>query len=1040
MKIKVLQTASMLKQEGVHTRDKVAIVLPKGENQIIAVLAILSIGATYVPIGIHQPLDRKKKIFEAGNISYALTDRDHINTLDGADTLRSFLIENSFRYVVMPETEIVKDIDSIAYIIFTSGTTGIPKGVMITHKAAYNTIYDVNDKFTINEHDCAIAVSELDFDLSVYDIFGMLGYGASLIVLNEMNKREPYIWKKILCEKRVTIWNSVPALFEMFLLAIGYDYEKVTLKNILLSGDWIKLEIYPKVNKLWPECRFVSLGGATEAAIWSVYYEVHILDEPWTSIPYGRPLANQLLRVVNNKGKDSPVGVPGELWIGGYGVAEGYVNEEKLTQERFVKIDGIRWYKTGDKAQYFQDGNVQFLGRLDDQVKVNGYRIELGEIENVIKRAECIDDAIAMTVETNGKKEIVAAVVEKYEKGNASHQVFMNEENPEYAEIQEIRKKVVAAFILKVYGNNVDSLTPNDNIVINSNGKVEQYWNVWLLINNVISHKDSDEYVLNLEIKNVLSDIWYMKLETQIPMVQELIRGTVSASNLLTNGYLSPEELLVQGSDTVIFLEHVTKVIKHDSKVAVLGARTGLAVEMLLNNNLDRNVELTLIDESAGMLKRAEERLRRYDVQFEYYHFEDGLLEKSLLGQFDFVIALGELHRYKNPLHGLHVANMLLKAKGQLLALEYEDLDPMSIISSAILENGFSEYMRKRKNTALMTVDEWLTAFEESAFDDVMIKVYPTSSALFINANANKYKEWIELLKKYNYVTETDGIYVCKIEIYEKGLKYGWEEVEYLWKGKLESPLVLDYIINNIKNWDKLIQKEQQATLLLFEQGEDIYAHALYKETKILQYLNHSLSKKVLGYLHENANATILEIGAGTGATSNKVLSDIRENKFEEHIVYFYTDISRFFLQRAKERYKECDGKIEMHHQTLDIDEAFSSQLPSNFQADIVIAVGVLNNSVNTDKCIYEINSVMKPGGILLVIETVEDVPDILITQSFMMTAPKDRRKATNTMFLNRKQWLEILEENGFCNSEEFPGYGEYLEVLGQKLFYCTKE
>lgn len=364
--------------------------------------------------------------------------------------------------------------------------------------------------------------------------------------------------------------------------------------------------------------------------------------------------------------------------------------------------------------------------------------------------------------------------------------------------------------------------------------------------------------------------------------------------------------------------------------------------------------------------------------------------------------------------------------------------------SKGIFDNFSQEYIQysveMRKKILAQTILFYMNK-KGVLLKDIPCTLNQILKCLSVNTDNNDIiYRWIELLKKYNYVTETDGIYVCKIEIYEKGLKYGWEEVEYLWKGKLESPLVLDYIINNIKNWDKLIQKEQQATLLLFEQGEDIYADALYKETKILQYLNHSLSKKVLGYLYENANATILEIGAGTGATSDKVLSDIRENKFEEHIVYFYTDISRFFLQRAKERYKECDGKIEMHYQTLDIDEAFSSQLPSNFQADIVIAVGVLNNSVNTDKCIYEINSVMKPGGILLIIETVEDVPDILITQSFMMTEPKDQRKATNTMFLNRKQWLEILEENGFCNSEEFPGYGEYLEVLGQKLFYCTKE
>lgn len=172
LKIKVLQTASMLKQEGVHTRDKVAIVLPKGENQIIAVLAILSIGATYVPIGIHQPLDRKKKIFEAGNISYALTDRDHINTLDGADTLRSFLIENSFRYVVMPETEIVKDIDSIAYIIFTSGTTGIPNQIEyairkeVSRHDALRTIFYKNGRQKIlnNVPDYSVIVTKCQND------------------------------------------------------------------------------------------------------------------------------------------------------------------------------------------------------------------------------------------------------------------------------------------------------------------------------------------------------------------------------------------------------------------------------------------------------------------------------------------------------------------------------------------------------------------------------------------------------------------------------------------------------------------------------------------------------------------------------------------------------------------------------------------------------------------------------------------------------------------------------------------------------------
>ncbi len=580
----------------------------------------------------------------------------------------------------------------------------------------------------------------------------------------------------------------------------------------------------------------------------------------------------------------------------------------------------------------------------------------------------------------------------------------MNEENPEYAEIQEIRKKVVAAFILKVYGNNVDSLTPNDNIVINSNGKVEQYWNVWLLINNVISHKDSDEYVLNLEIKNVLSDIWYMKLETQIPMVQELIRGTVSASNLLTNGYLSPEELLVQGSDTVIFLEHVTKVIKHDSKVAVLGARTGLAVEMLLNNNLDRNVELTLIDESAGMLKRAEERLRRYDVQFEYYHFEDGLLEKSLLGQFDFVIALGELHRYKNPLHGLHVANMLLKAKGQLLALEYEELDPMSIISSAILENGFSEYMRKRKNTALMTVDEWLTAFEESAFDDV-------KSGLIRKRNDGKFEaienvEWSQKEQQWNVAFDK-------------------------WYDKLGNVSTLEYIKLNADEFANIMSGKTDPVSLLYPDGSNKYTQALYVENTATKYINASICKiiKKVQKRVPGQKIKILEVGAGTGATTEWVFKALEGSEFE----YCFTDISKYFFPDAVNRFgKNPNVTIKK----LDLNEDFVAQgfCPNSY--DVIIGAYVLNNVKDIVKTINKLKELVRNEGYLIFSETILPETWLLVSQALMMTPPEDTLR-DGAAFISKDLWCGVLKESDGVEESvlSIPSNNNPTSLLGAGLF-----
>lgn len=738
----------------------------------------------------------------------------------------------------------------------------------------------------------------------------------------------------------------------------------------------------------------------------------------------------------------------GEIYIGGIGVAKGYINDEEKTSNSFVKSKYGRLYRTGDFGKYSREGYVIFCGRRDSQVKIGGYRIELEEIEAQIKEVPNIKDCIAVV---NYKNQIV---------------VFYKGEELDIAEIKRAIRKKLPTYMYPHRYYRVDDFP------LNTNEKIDRKMLKSMADSGIQNkmHNEKQDDLRNPSLNKVI-EIWSEVLNCDVEPENdffELGGDSIKAQRIVRkiadNFKVKISFLTVIHSKNVAeFSKEVEKIslsFKNSKKDEATSAGSKqdnqnvfplTGVQLAYLNGRNDNYELGKYN--AHYYFEAETEYTANQIEYINTVYSNSLAseikktERYIKRQENVASKMQQqILNIRCSQELLSKLNFSLKCKKEyhpLLLEELLDLRTESEIEN-IFDNFSQEYIQysveMRKKILAQTILFYMNK-KGVLLKDIPCTLNQILKCLSVNTDNNDIiYRWIELLKKYNYVTETDGIYVCKIEIYEKGLKYGWEEVEYLWKGKLESPLVLDYIINNIKNWDKLIQKEQQATLLLFEQGEDIYADALYKETKILQYLNHSLSKKVLGYLYENANATILEIGAGTGATSDKVLSDIRENKFEEHIVYFYTDISRFFLQRAKERYKECDGKIEMHYQTLDIDEAFSSQLPSNFQADIVIAVGVLNNSVNTDKCIYEINSVMKPGGILLIIETVEDVPDILITQSFMMTEPKDQRKATNTMFLNRKQWLEILEENGFCNSEEFPGYGEYLEVLGQKLFYCTKE
>jgi yersiniabactin nonribosomal peptide synthetase len=250
----------------------------------------------------------------------------------------------------------------------------------------------------------------LDFDLSVYDIFGLLGVGGQVVTITEDTRREAAVWADLVHRHRITVWNTVPTLLDMLLVAGDSKYRFPGLRVAMVSGDWVGLDLMGRLHAVAPGARLVAMGGATEAAIWSNVFDVDHVDPEWVSIPYGTPLPNQRFRVVDPYGRDRPDWVPGELWIGGAGVARGYRADPDRTAVSFVTVDGQRWYRTGDRGRYHPDGNLEFLGRTDHQVKLRGHRIELGEIETRLRELAGVTH-VAVWVENSGPgRRLVAAV------------------------------------------------------------------------------------------------------------------------------------------------------------------------------------------------------------------------------------------------------------------------------------------------------------------------------------------------------------------------------------------------------------------------------------------------------------------------------------------------------------------------------------------------------------------------------------------------------------------------------------------------------
>ncbi|WP_277670070.1 non-ribosomal peptide synthetase/type I polyketide synthase [Saccharomonospora viridis] len=414
----------------------VAVLAQKGYPQVLATTAIMKSGAGYLPLHVDWPVARIVDILEQAGVRTVLLSRaqhDRAEVRDGLAGFEPLILEDllsGHHHARLPEVRP----DDIAYVIFTSGSTGKPKGVTISHRGALNTVLAVNERLDVGPDDRVLALSELSFDLSVYDIFGVLAAGGTVVFPDQDLVKDPAHWVTLVQRHRVTLWNSVPQLAGLLVEEVESGEAQIdSLRAVLMSGDWIPTTLPDRIRALCPGAAVLSLGGATEGSIWSIWYEIDHVDPSWRSIPYGVAMPGQRMYVLTPAGEHAPVGVPGEIHIGGAGVALNYWRDPELTAARYFDHPELgRLYRTGDLGCWRDEGYIEFLGRTDFQVKLNGYRVELGEIESTLVRHPQVSQAVVVVRDSDDVHSLVGYYVASAPVDTEELRTLLSEQLPEY--------------------------------------------------------------------------------------------------------------------------------------------------------------------------------------------------------------------------------------------------------------------------------------------------------------------------------------------------------------------------------------------------------------------------------------------------------------------------------------------------------------------------------------------------------------------------------------------------------------------------------
>ena len=409
--------ADQLRGGGLQPAQPVAVVMRKGWEQIVAVFGVLLAGGAYLPIDADLPARRQAELLALSGVAQVLTQPGGLRGEAARGPWQEIQVHAGVTAPFGPAhaATLAAPTDELAYVIFTSGTTGVPKGVMIDHAGAVNTLHAINRMFAVGPQTRVLGVSSLSFDLSVYDIFGVLGAGGTLVLPDGARGNDGAHWRELIERWGITLWNSAPQLMRMVCDSFGArELGGETLRSVLLSGDFIPLDLPDTVRMRYANASVTSLGGATEASIWSIAHPVDRVDPRAASIPYGRPLPNQTVAVLDSALRPCPDHVRGRIYIGGAGLALGYWGDEEKTRQRFIRhpATGARLYDTGDLGRHSPDGAVVILGRDDGQIKIRGHRVELGEIDAVLRRYPAVQQAVVIATAGPGESRQLAGYVQ----------------------------------------------------------------------------------------------------------------------------------------------------------------------------------------------------------------------------------------------------------------------------------------------------------------------------------------------------------------------------------------------------------------------------------------------------------------------------------------------------------------------------------------------------------------------------------------------------------------------------------------------------